>query len=129
MFSIDPATGLILIYGIYPILSVKGVIFALTSGLVGAVMVFFDKVGGIKNFFLRFIVGVTMGYIVFGILEDHIKIEPKQYVAGIVGFLSYPAFRWIFENLDGIVESVLNKIFKKVGIDFNEKDKEKDKKE
>lgn len=122
MLSIDPASGIILIYGLYPLLSVKGLIFSLTAGIVGSLLVFFDKRGSIKNFIIRFIVGFIMGYISFGILEDHIQIEPKQYVAGIVGFLSYPAFRWIFENLDGIVEAVLKKLFKKAGIDIDNKD-------
>lgn len=121
MFSVDPASGIILLYGIYPLLSVKGIIFAFTAGIVGSLMVFFDKRGGFRNFIIRFVVGFIMGYISFGILEDHVRIDPKQYVAGIVGFLSYPAFRWLFENLDGIVEAILKKLFKKAGIEVESK--------
>lgn len=58
MLAIDPATGIILLYGLYPILSVKGLIFAFISGVMGGILVLFErkKSNLIKSFGLRFII-------------------------------------------------------------------------
>lgn len=125
MLAIDPATGIILLYGLYPILSVKGLIFAFISGVMGGILVLFErkKSNLIKSFGLRFIIAFFIGYIVYGITKDYLEFEPKEYVACIVGFLSYPAFKWIFSNIDEIVESILKKGFKKVGLDLDKIDR------
>lgn len=87
-------------------------------------MVFFDKKtrNKVKGFLMRFLIASLLGFIVFGLAQDYFDLEPKEYVAGIVGFLSFPAFNWLFENIDEIVEGVLNRAFKKAGIDVKKKE-------
>lgn len=126
MLGIDPQTGLILLYGVYPLFSLKAVWFCLLSGLIGGIMVFFDRKckNKIKGFLTRFLIALLMGFILFGILRDYFNLEPKEYIAGVIGFLSFPAFNWLFENIDEIVEGTMNKLFKKAGIEVKKKDKE-----
>lgn len=123
MLSIDPNTGLILLYGVYPLFSLKSVIFCLIAGAIGGIMVFFDKKckHKIKGFFMRFLIASLLGFIIFGLMQDHFNLEPKEYVAGIIGFLSFPAFNWLFENTDQIIDAILRKMFSKVGVDVKKK--------
>lgn len=89
-------------------------------------MVFFDSQIGtvkkIKYFFIRFFVAFIMGGVLYGALVDYFNIEPKEYIAGLIGFLSFPLFKKLFNNLDQIVSNVLDKIFDGIGI--GEKNKE-----
>lgn len=108
MISVDFKEGLILLYGAYPLFSLKPAVFCLISGIIGGLMVFFDAKAKnkIKGFLLRFIIGVILGFIAFGLIRDYWNIEPKEYIAGIVGFLSFPAFNWVFNNLDPMVDAL-----------------------
>lgn len=126
MFNIDPSTGLIFLYGIYPLFSIRSVVFCVVCAMTGGLMVFLDNTRGclIKGFLLRALVASLLGFISYGVLKDHFNIEPKEYVAAIIGFLSYPIFRWLFANLDDIAEGVLGKVFSKAGIELKKKNKE-----
>lgn len=87
-------------------------------------MVFFDKKtrNKVKGFLMRFLIASLLGFIIFGLAQDYFKLEPKEYVAGIIGFLSFPAFNWLFENIDAIVEGILNKALSKAGIDVKKRE-------
>lgn len=123
MLSIDPSTGLILLYGLYPLFSIKSVIFCLISGIVGGIMVFFDKncKSRIRGFLMRFLIASLLGFIFFGWIQDNFNLEAKEYIAGVIGFFSYPIFNWLFENVDDIVKGVMNKGLSKLGISIQNK--------
>lgn len=129
MLGIDPNLGVITLYGIYPLFSINSFIFCLISGSIGSIMVFFDKDLYNKKFKIRlmpmrFFIGFSIGGISYGILNDYFDMKPpKEYIAAIIGFLSFPLFKSIFNNLDYIADKFLGEIFRKIGI---KKDKEEE---
>lgn len=131
MLSVDPVGGLVILYGIYPLFSIKSALFCIIAGVAGGLMVILDKKckNVFRGFLTRFLIASLTGFVFYGLLKDYFNLEPKEYMAAIMGFLSFPIFNWLFENMDEIASSILIKIFKKAGVDVmkkQDKDEQKD---